>query len=354
MSRAWVSDALRRIEADFNRSADTHLLRFELPAFPALPLYFKDESSHPTGSLKHRLARSLFLYSLSNGWIGPETTIVEASSGSTAVSEAYFARLIGLPFVAVMPRSTSAEKIAQIEFYGGRCHLVEAAGHVYAEAERLARECGGHYMDQFTYAERATDWRGNNNIAESILQQMAMEEHPVPRWIVVGAGTGGTSATIGRYLRYRDFPTGLCVVDVENSVFLDYWRLRDPSLVCERPSRIEGIGRPRVEASFQPDVVDRMIRVPDAASLAAMRIVSALLGRRVGASTGTHFVGVLQLLCEMKAASEAGSLVTLLCDSGERYAGTCYRDDWLAGQGIDIAPQLARLQAILGSGRWRD
>jgi cysteine synthase A len=354
MSRVWVSDALRRIEADFNRSADTHLLRQELPAFPGLVLYFKDESSHTTGSLKHRLARSLFLYSLSNGWIGPQTTIVEASSGSTAVSEAYFARLIGLPFVAVMPRGTSAEKIAQIEFYGGRCHLVDSAAHVYAEAERLARECGGHYMDQFTYAERATDWRGNNNIAESILQQMTLEPYPVPRWIVVGAGTGGTSATIGRYLRYRDYATGLCVVDVENSVFLDYWRTRDPSLVCERPSRIEGIGRPRVEASFQPDVVDRMIRVPDAASLAAMRLVTGLLGRRVGASTGTHFVGVLHLLCEMKAAGESGSIVTLLCDSGERYGGTCYRDDWLVGQGIDIGPQLARLQAVLDSGRWRD
>src|SRR3546814_2059482 len=102
--------------------------------------------------------------------------------------------------------------------------------------------CSSDLMDQFTDAERATDWRGNNNIAESILQQMALEEQPVPRWIVVGAGTGGTSATIGRYLRYRDFATGLCVPDVENSVFFDYWRLRDPSLVCERPSRIEGIG----------------------------------------------------------------------------------------------------------------
>ena len=48
-------------------------------------------------------------------------------------------------------------------------------------------------MDQFTYAERATDWRGNNNIAESIFGQLALEEHPFPRWIVVGAGTGGTS-----------------------------------------------------------------------------------------------------------------------------------------------------------------
>src|SRR5207245_4018716 len=64
-----------------------------------------------TGSLKHRLARSLFLYAICNGWVTEGTTVVEASSGSTAVSEAYFAKLLGLDFVAVMPASTSPQKI---------------------------------------------------------------------------------------------------------------------------------------------------------------------------------------------------------------------------------------------------
>ena len=114
MSRAWISNAVRVIEADFNRSADTHLIPLPLPALPGVQVYLKDESSHPTGSLKHRLARSLFLYALANGWIREGTTIVEASSGSTAISEAYFARLLGLPFVAVMPRATSPEKVAAI------------------------------------------------------------------------------------------------------------------------------------------------------------------------------------------------------------------------------------------------
>ncbi|MFI5086731.1 MAG: PLP-dependent cysteine synthase family protein, partial [Actinomycetales bacterium] len=198
--RNWTSTAIRRIEAENNRSADTHLFQVPLPPAWGVQLYLKDESTHRTGSLKHRLARSLFLFSLVNGWIGEGTTIVEASSGSTAVSEAYFARLLGLPFVAVMPRTTSTEKIALIEQYGGRCHFVDTSGEIYGAAAQLAAECGGHYMDQFTYAERATDWRGNNNIAESIFGQLAHEEFPVPRWIVVGAGTGGTSATIGRYL----------------------------------------------------------------------------------------------------------------------------------------------------------
>ncbi|MDO5625349.1 MAG: PLP-dependent cysteine synthase family protein [Pseudomonadota bacterium] len=353
MPHAWTHEAIRRIERDFQRSADTHLIAIDLPALGSVRLYLKDEATHPTGSLKHRLARSLFLYGLCNGWIREGMSIIEASSGSTAVSEAYFARLLGLRFVAVMPRSTSAAKVAQIAFYGGESHFVDAADQVYAEATRLARECGGHYMDQFTHAERATDWRGNNNIAQSIFQQMSTEPHPVPAWVVVGAGTGGTSATIGRYLRYQGHATRLCVVDPEHSVFTDYFDNRaNPHVTSACGSRIEGIGRPRVEPSFQPSVIDRMIRVPDAASFAAMRVLERLVGKRYGGSTGTDFYGALQLACEMHARGEAGSIVTLACDGGERYLDTYYNDDWLREQGHDIAPWQARIKAACASGQW--
>ena len=329
-SNLWLSAAIARIEADYQRSADTHLIPLSLPEFAAhgIDFYLKDESTHPTGSLKHRLARSLFLYALCNGLIQEHSTIVEASSGSTAVSEAYFARLLGLPFIAVMPRSTSPEKVAQIEFYGGRCHWVESAVQVYDEARKLAQETGGHYMDQFTYAERATDWRGNNNIAESMFNQMAHERHPVPRWIVVGAGTGGTSATIGRYVRYQRHDSKLCVVDPVGSVFAAYHRSGDTSLTGAG-SRIEGIGRPRVEASFIRTVIDRMVEVADVDSLAAMQVLSQLLGRRVGPSTGTNMVGMLTLGHEMLARGKQGSILSLLCDSGERYLPTYHNAQWV-------------------------
>jgi cysteine synthase A len=353
-ARAWVAEAIARVEADANRSTDTHLLPFPLPGQWGIDLYLKDESVHPTGSLKHRLARSLFLYALCNGWIGPETTIVEASSGSTAVSEAYFARMLGLPFIAVMPVETSQEKIELIEFYGAKCHLVEDPAAVAVEARWLADDTGGHFMDQFTYAERATDWRGNNNIAESIFEQLALEPHPVPAWIVVGAGTGGTSATIGRYVRYRRHPTRVCVVDPEDSAFYPAWQAGDWSVRTSKGSRIEGIGRPRVELSFLPSVVDRMVRVPDAASLAAMRAASALLGRRVGGSTGTNLWGAFGLIAAMHAAGETGSVVTLLCDSGERYARTYFDDDWVRAHGLDLRPYQATVDRFLATGIWRE
>jgi cysteine synthase len=350
--RAWVDRAVAGVEADAHRSADTHLLRCPLPAEWGVDLYLKDESTHPTGSLKHRLARSLFLYGLCNGDITEGSTIVEASSGSTAVSEAYFARMLGLPFVAVMPATTSPEKIALIEFHGGRCHLVEDAGTVYDEARRIAAETGGHYLDQFTNAERATDWRGNNNIAESVFDQMGFERHPVPEWVVVGAGTGGTSATIGRYIRYRRLPTRLAVVDPEGSSFFPGWRDRDMGTATGRASRIEGIGRPRVEPSFVPTIVDRMICVPDAASIAAMRHLERVTGRRAGGSTGTNLVGAFTLVAEMVAAGRTGSVVTLLCDGGERYAHTYYADDWLAEHDLDVEPWTATLEGFAATGEW--
>lgn len=344
----WLSSAIERIEADYQRSADTHLIPLPLPCFAqhGIDLYLKDESTHPTGSLKHRLARSLFLYALCNGWIREGSTIVEASSGSTAVSEAYFARLLGLPFIAVMARSTSPEKIAQITFYGGRCHLVDTASQVYAQAQALAQDTGGHYMDQFTYAERATDWRGNNNIAQSMFSQMARERHPVPRWVVVGAGTGGTSATIGRYIRYQRYATQVCVPDPQGSVFGAYHRTGDTTLTAQG-SRIEGIGRPRVEASFIHTLVDRMLEVPDVDSVAAMRELSALLGRKVGPSTGTNFVGMLTLAQEMRERGESGSILSLLCDAGERYLPTYHDANWVERTLGDCAAAQTRLVAAL-------
>ena len=290
--RRWVDWAVARLHADARRSADTHLLRLPTPAGSHVDLYLKDESTHPTGSLKHRLARSLFLYAICNGDIDRRQ---HRGGGLQRVDRDQRGVLRPAARAPVRRRGGPVDESrrSRADRARGRplpLRRLRRATSTTPPA-RLADELGGHYLDQFTNAERATDWRGNNNIAESIFDQMAAEPHPVPAWIVVGAGTGGTSATIGRYLRYRGYATRSAVVDPEGSAFL-------PAYAGEAPrgpgSRIEGIGRPRVEPSFLPRVVDRMIGVPDAASVAAMhfladRIVSAP-GRRP-APTSTALCG---------------------------------------------------------------
>ena len=114
-------------------------------------------------------------------------------------------------------------------------------------------------------------------------------------------------------------------------------------------SRIEGIGRPRVEPSFVPSVIDRMIAVEDAGSIGAMRALSDALGRRVGGSTGTNVWACARIAQEMAAAGAPGSIVTLLCDGGDRYSHTYYNDAWLAERGVEWRAEADRVASFLGS-----
>ena len=151
----------------------------------------------------------------------------------------------------------------------------------------------------------------------------------------VRRGQAAPPATLRRFARYRHLDTRVCV-DPENSVFYDYFP-RDPR---HRPLRVarRNIGQPRVEPSFVCDVIDRVERVPDAATVASLRFSSGRSGSAVQAAPpALNLWGGLTLAAEMLRAGE-GSVVTLLCDPGDRYGHTYYDDRWVAAQGLNLAP----------------
>jgi cysteine synthase A len=94
-----------------------------------------------------------------------------------------------------------------------------------------------------------------------------------------------------------------------------------------------------------------MIQVPDAASIATVRWLQGILGRKCGGSTGTNVYGALSLLSQMMETKQQGSVVTMICDSGERYLNSYYDDEWLASQNLDLSPYLAQLKQFELSGR---
>lgn len=346
----WSGEAIRILDAEQARSSDTNMYRFPLPLEWGIDLYFKDESLHPTGSLKHRLARSLIEYGVINGQIYPGATLVEASSGSTAISLAYFASLLNLKFVAFLPENTSKTKVRLIEQYGGQCSFVESASDMTPAAVAFTKKHNAVYLDQFMYAERATEWRGKNSIAESVFRQLNKERHPIPEWIVVGAGTGGTSTTFGRYVRYWGHKTKIAVADPEGSAYFPAWESGDYTYTSTSSLRIEGIGRPRVEASFLPSLIDKVCPVSDAFSIAAARLVSEVFGKSVGGSTGTNAALSFQIVAQMLDESSRGSIVTLICDSGDRYQDTYYDDDWIKSQGLNLIPATESLDEFMKTG----
>jgi cysteine synthase A len=146
--------------------------------------------------------------------------------------------------------------------------------------------------------------------------------------------------------------TRICVPDPENSCFFDGWTHGDPRASSDCGSRIEGIGRPRMEPSFVPGAIDRMMKVPDAASVAAVRALEQAIGRKAGGSTGTGLWSAFKIVSEMVAAGEKGSVVTLICDPGDRYLDKYYSDGWLAEQGLDIRPYTVAIEEFLAGGVW--
>jgi cysteine synthase A len=146
--------------------------------------------------------------------------------------------------------------------------------------------------------------------------------------------------------------TGICVADPENSAFMPGWQTASHDATTEVGSRIEGIGRQRVEPSFVPAAIDRMMAVPDAASIAAIRVFERCIGRKVGASTGTGIWASMRLVDQMVRSGQQGSIVSLLRDSGDRYLDKYFSDEWLADQGIDIAPYCQRLEEFLAGARF--
>jgi len=167
---------------------------------------------------------------------------------------------------------------------------------------------------------------------------------------VVGAGTGGTSASIGRYLRYQHYTTRLAVVDPERSVLYAAWAgFTAKSVKDKSVPRMEEIGRTAVGPRFVPSVIDHMVQVPDAASLSAMRLLADHIGHRVGPSSGANLWGALRIAAEKATKGQKGSIVTLICDNGEGYANTWYDSEWVRQEGLDADIHSDELHNLLSA-----
>ncbi|MBD2893373.1 N-(2-amino-2-carboxyethyl)-L-glutamate synthase [Actinomadura sp. RB99] len=325
---------LEILDAEARRAPSPRLHAFPLPAEWGVTLHLLDESVHPTGSLKHRTARALFRHGLRTGWIRSGTTVVEATGGNAAVAEAYFARLLGLPFVAVMPRRSAPEKIERVRSHGGTCHLVHPPLAIYDEARQYADDRGGVYLDYLANSARAVS-AAEDDVGRALLDRVT------PEWVVVGAGSGATSTAIGREIRRRGLATRLAIADPENSAYFPGWASGADDYATGMPSRIEGIGRPRMEPGFTPSLVDLVIPVPDAASVAAMRVLREVTGLRAGPSTGTALWGAFHLAAKMRREGRRGAIATLICDDGALYENTYDNDAWLAAKALNPAPHQA-------------
>jgi cystathionine beta-synthase len=293
-------------------------------------VFAKIEFMNPMGSVKDRIARYMVEKALDDGRLTVGDTVIENSSGNTAMGLALMAVMEGLECTMVVRRQTSKEKLDGLRAMGVILVLVD--GDLPPEhpesynrtARRLAAENPAAYFpDQHNNRENSE--AHYRTTGPEIWRQMARKID----YVVAGIGTGGTICGVARFLKERDPSIKVVAIDPEGSVFFDHFH--NGELVEPGRYFIEGLGDEELISGPDFDLIDDMYRISDRESFQTTRELARTEAIFAGGSSGAALWGVRELAGRLEAPAR---IVTLFPDSGFRYLSTVYNDDWMREHGF--------------------
>jgi cystathionine beta-synthase len=293
-------------------------------------VFAKIEFMNPMGSVKDRIARHMVEKAIAEGRLTTGDTVIENSSGNTAMGLALMAVMEDLECTMVVRRQTSKEKLDGLRAMGVNLVLVD--GELPPEhpesynrtARRLAAEDPGAYFpDQ--HNNRENSQAHYLTTGPEIWRQMAQRID----YVVAGIGTGGTICGVARYLKERDPSIKVIAIDPEGSVFHDHFHHG----VLVEPGRylVEGLGDEELIGCPDFDLIDDVYRITDREAFLATRELARSEGIFGGGSSGAALWGVRRLAGRL---AQPARIVTLFPDSGFRYLSTVYNDDWMRAKGF--------------------
>jgi cystathionine beta-synthase len=288
-------------------------------------VFAKLEFLNPMGSVKDRIARFMVQRAMENGEITQGGTVIESSSGNTAMGLAMMAVLEDFNCTMVVRQRTSKEKLDCLRAMGVDLVLVD--GHLPSDdpesynqkARRLAAENPDWWFpDQ--HNNRVNNEAHYRTTGPEIWEQMDGRIDV----LVAGIGTGGTICGAARYLKEQDPTIKVVAIDPEGSVFFDWFHRRQ--LVEPGSSLIEGLGDEEIIGCPEFDLIDDMLRVSDRDAFLATRELARLEAILAGGSSGAALWGVRRVA---ESLDTPGRIVTLFPDSGTRYLSTIFNDQWM-------------------------
>jgi cysteine synthase A len=269
-------------------------------------IWAKCEQLSPGGSVKDRIALAMIEAAERQGRIKPGDTVVEPTSGNTGIGLALVCARKGYKLVLTMPESMSLERRALLEAYGVEIVLTPAErvmeGAIEA-AHEIMRERRAFMPGQFDNPENPNAHR--QNTAQEILT--AFGDDPIHAF-VAAVGTGGTISGVGEVLKQQRPGLRVIAVEPESSPVLSGG---DPG-----PTKIQGIGAGFVPQNYRADAVDEIRCVSDRAAYEMKTRLAKEEGLLVGISAGANVCIATALAKELGPGK---TVVTVLCDTGERY-----------------------------------
>ena len=306
-------------------------------------LFLKLELLNPGGSVKDRIGISMIERAEKRGDIKPGDTIVEATAGNTGIGLALVASQKGYRLILVLPDKMSQEKIFNLRAMGADVVLTRsdvAKGHpeYYQDlGKRIAEEQGAYFINQFGNPDNAL--AHETTTGPEILEQTDGKLDA----IVLGVGSSGTVAGLSRYYRENAPQVELILADPAGSVLADY--INKGEMGDSGSWLVEGIGEDFIPSIADFSQVTKAYSISDAESFSAARELLKKEGLLAGSSSGTLLAAALRYCREQ---TEAKTVVTFACDTGNKYLSKLYNDFWMEDQGFIEREQFGDLRDLIG------
>jgi cystathionine beta-synthase len=306
-------------------------------------LFIKLEQQNPGGSIKDRIGLSMIEAAEAAGTIRPGDTLVEATAGNTGLGLALVAAQKGYKLVLVIPDKMSQEKIHHVRALGAEVRMTRSdvgKGHpeYYQDtAERIAREVGGFYVNQF--GNPANPLAHEHTTAPEIWQQMGGRLDAV----VCGVGSGGTLTGLSRYFERVAPDVDIVLADPVGSVLAGY--VKTGVLGTAGSWLVEGCGEDFIPPICDLSRVKHAYSIPDEESLLTARTLLRKEGILAGSSSGLLLASALRYCREQTTPKR---VVTFACDTGGKYLSKMFNDFWMHDQGFLRGPNVGDLRDVIG------
>jgi cystathionine beta-synthase len=310
------------------------------------PVYAKAEFFNPGGSVKDRIGLPIIERAEREGKLKPGGTIVEGTSGNTGVALAIAAALRGYRCIFTMPDKMSQEKVRLLKAFGAEVIITPTAvppdhpDNYVVMAKRIAAETPNAILaDQFY-----NDANPEAHYATTGPELWEQSEGRITHF-VAAAGTGGTLTGVGRYLKEKNPKIRIISGDPVGSILAEYWRSHGKTKAEGVPYKVEGIGQDKIPGTLDMSIIDEYHTVSDKESFTMARRLTREEGLFSGGSSG--LITSVALKVAREANDPNGFVVTVLCDTGERYLSKLYSDEWMRENQMLDSPKL-NLYHVLG------
>ena len=314
---------------------NTPLLKLNYPSkITGCNIYGKAEFLNPGGSIKDRAAKAIILDAIKDGKLKDGGTIVEGTAGNTGIGLGLVGNSMGFKTIIVMPETQSQEKKDALNLIGCELKLVPALpysnpGNYIRQSETLANELNKSERNGVLWANQFDNISNMNGHFDTTGPEIWAQLDGKVDGFTCAVGTGGTLAGVSKYLKEKKEDVKIFLSDPYGSALYNYYKKDE--LKAEGNSITEGIGQGRITENLKHLVVDNAVRINDKEALEMIFKLLKEEGLFLGGSSGINVCGAIKMAEKL---GPGHNVVTILCDSGQRYQSKIWNKSFLKSKDL--------------------